>query len=302
MKQYITGIIALMLAAVGLAGCQADSVVYDGLTGENDADKGQGKVMFADSAMIIAIQNSTDWHDVVIGTTRPVVGDRHFGIEVVAKESNAIEGLHYTIESPTVTIKDGENTGVFRIKGNFDNMIDTDSIGVTLRLVNKDQTWDMYGDKARVTLQKVCPFSLDTFTPYCRITSQYFDDYMQGTSERIVRAEKDPETENGIILRDFFYKGNDLRFKFNTDDPLEPLVEMEEGQVIGTTAEAFGTQYGDKFVRARQASTYTSFFNVCQHYVILYTQLYVKNVGTVGTYLNVLEFISKEEAEANGVK
>ena len=86
----------MMLAAVGLAGCQADSVVYDGLTGENDADKGQGKVMFADSAMIIAIQNSTDWHDVVIGTTRPVVGDRHFGIEVVAKESNAIEGLHYT--------------------------------------------------------------------------------------------------------------------------------------------------------------------------------------------------------------
>lgn len=292
MKHTILSMLVLVAAVFGLASCQQEQFTYNG----------PGHVMFADSAQVIAIQNNDDWHDIVIGTTEPVNGDRHFGVEIVAKESNAIEGYHYTIESSTVTIKDGERTGVFRIKGNFDNMIDTDSIGVTLRLVNKDDIWNLYGDKARVTLQKVCPFNLDTFTGYCRVTSQYFNDYMKPTTERIIKVEKDPETENGIILKNFFYNGHDIRLKFQPEDPLEPLVDMDDDQVLGTTAEAFGTQYGDTYLRVQKAAAYTSFFNVCQHYVILYTTMYVKGKGTVGSYLNVLEFISKEEAEANGVK
>ena len=292
MKQYISGIVALVMAAFMLASCQEDTITYDG----------PDHVMFEDSTQVIAITNSTDWHDIMIGTTRAADHDRNYGIEVVAKGTNAIEGEQFTLESPTVTIKAGERAAAVRIKGDFDKISDTDSIGVTLRLVNKDQTWNLYGDETKVTLQKVCPFDIDAFnTGYCRVTSQYFTDYMKPVTERIIKVEKDTAA-NTLVLKNFFYNGRDVKIRFNTDDVLEPLIEAEDGQILGTTAEAFGTQYGDTYVRMDLAPTYTSFYNVCQHYAILYTTIYVTGRGTVGTYLTVLEWISKEEAEVNGVK
>lgn len=291
MKQYILGIVALITAAFALAGCQEDTITYEG----------PDHVMFADSTQIIAITDSTTWHDIMIGTTQTADHDRNYGVEVVAKETNAIEGVQFTLESNTVTIKAGERATAVRIKGNYGKMVDTDSIGVTLRLVNKDQTWDMYGDKTKITLQKVGTLTPAFNTGYCRVTSQYFNDYMKPTTERIIKVEND-KAANTFILKNFFYNGCDIKIHFNTDNVLEPLVEADADQILGTTAEAFGTQYGDTYVRMRLAPTYTSFYNVLQHYAILYTTIYVKGRGTVGTYLNVLEWISKEEAEANGVK
>ncbi len=262
---------------------------------------GPDHVMFADSVQTIAIQNSEDFHDILISTMETADHDRHYGVEVVAKQTNAIEGLHYQIESNTVTVKAGQRTAAFRVKGLYENIDDTDSLGLTLRLVNKDQTWNLYGDQAKVTLRKVCPFNWDTFTGWCRVKSQYFTDYMPTTSERYVRTVKGAE-ENTIILKNFFYDGYDLKLHLNAKEPLEPALEMEDGQKLGTTGEAFGTIYGDGFLRMQSTPTATSFFNECQHYAILYSTIYVDGRGTVGTYLTTLEWISDAEAEANGAK
>ena len=290
-RQTILGCLALCAQVCVLTGCDEENIVYSG----------PDHVMFADSVQTIAIQNSTDYHDIIVCTMNTADHDRNFGVEVVAKKTNAIEGLHYEVESHTVTVKAGQRTAAFRVKGLYDNINDTDSLGLTLHLVNKDQTWDVYGDTARVTLRKVCPFNLDTFTGWCRVRSQYFNSYMTTTSERYVRTVKG-EKENTVVLKNFFYDGYDLTLHLNSDEPLEPALELEDGQKIGTTGQAFGTIYGDGYLRMRSTSSATSFFNQCQHYAILYSTIYVEGVAAVGTYLTKLEWISDAEAEANGEK
>lgn len=290
MKQYLIGLCVATAMGCNLAGCDEDHVTYSG----------PDYVMFSDTLSTIAIQND-DYHDVYVAATQACDYDRTYGIEIVDKESNAIEGKHYSIESNSVTIKAGEYAAALRIRGNYDRIADTDSIGVTLRLVNKEQTWNVYGDKARIVLRKVCPFDLNTFTRYCRVTSTYYEAHMPGVEERIIMTESDPEEENTVILKDFFYKGYDIKLHFNTKDPLQPQIEMEDGQVIASTSEVFGGPIGDGNLRVQQPVNLVSYYNVCQHYVMLYFMLYAQDgdqVQTENTYLTILEWISDAEAGA----
>ena len=127
------------------------------------------------------------------------------------------------------------------------------------------------------------------------LTSTFFTDYMQTTEMRLLTTEKDPEVENGIILKNFLYDGYDIKVSFNTDNPLQPLLEMEP-QVVGSTAEAFqGSVWGDDKLRVMNTTGAISYYNVCQNFFFQYMTFYVNGVGTVGTYANVVEWISKEE-------
>ena len=102
--------------------------------------------------------------------------------------------------------------------------------------------------------------------------------------------------ENKVILHNFFYKNYDIKIKFDPSDPLKPFVEFDD-QIIGSTAEAFGTIYGNGKLMCTQPVAYDSYYNVCQKFVFLYMTIYVEGVGAVGTYVNILEWISDEEAE-----
>lgn len=99
-----------------------------------------------------------------------------------------------------------------------------------------------------------------------------------------------------MILHNFFYKNYDIKIKFDPSDPLKPFVEFDD-QIIGSTAEAFGTIYGNGKLMCTQPVAYDSYYNVCQKFVFLYMTIYVEGVGAVGTYVNILEWISDEEAE-----
>ena len=106
-----------------------------------------------------------------------------------------------------------------------------------------------------------------------------------------------PETDLTLIrTTQHLYKNYDLKIKYDPSDPLKPFVEFDE-QIIGSTAEAFGTIYGNGKLMCDQPVAYDSYYNVCQKFVILYTTIYVVGKGTVGTYVNILEWISDEEAE-----
>lgn len=272
-----------------LTGCNESYVTY----------KGPDYVMFADTLQTLAIQDDETYYDVPVSVTTACDYDRTYAVEVVDEGSNAIEGKHYDLASNNVTIKAGELSSSVRLRGYFSNFEDTDSIGVMLRLVaDKSKLWDIYGTDTKVVLQKVCPFSLDTFTGYAKLTSTFFDDYMQQTSVRLLETRVSTDSEdapNTIILPDYLYDGYDIKVTFNTENPLEPILEWEP-QVVGTTAEAFaGSVWGDDKLRVKEPDGVNSYFNVCQNFILQYMTFYVENVGTVGTYISIVEWISEAE-------
>ncbi|MBO7235120.1 MAG: DUF4984 domain-containing protein, partial [Alistipes sp.] len=63
------------------------------------------------------------------------------------------------------------------------------------------------------------------------------------------------------------------------------------------TGEAFGTIYGNGKLMMMEPTGYSSYYGTCERFMVLYTMMYVDGVGTVGTYVNIFEWISDEEAE-----
>lgn len=286
MKRLLKNWGMLFFALSVMAGCSEENATYSG----------PDYVMFSDTLQTIAVQSDDTYYDIPVTATTACDYDCTYSVEVVDKGSNAIEGVHYDLQSNNVTIKAGERTSSIKIRGHYNNFEDTDSIGVMLRLTaDKDKIWDLYGRDTKVVLVKVCPFDINTFVGYAVLTSTFFTDYMQTTEMRLLTTEKDPEVENGIILKNFLYDGYDIKVSFNTDNPLQPLLEMEP-QVVGSTVEAFqGSWHGDDKLRVMNATGTISYYNVCQNFFFQYMTFYVNGVGTVGTYANVVEWISKEE-------
>ena len=101
-------------------------------------------------------------------------------------------------------------------------------------------------------------------------------------------------------MKDYFYKGYDLKVKFTTDDLLNPLIEMED-QPFASTTDAFDTIYGDWEVWAYQSGYYTSYYSSCERFLLQYMTLHVPGMPTgkdeVGTYINVVKWVSDDEAQ-----
>lgn len=288
MKRILIGFTAVVAVIIALSGCSSDRTSYSG----------PEYVMFSDTLSNYPVQNSQDDFNVRIASTVATDYDRTFGVEVDDKNTNAVENKHYVIESNSVTIKAGERSANLKIRGIYENIGNTDSLSITLRLLSKEDTqWKLYeGTKTRVQLMKSCPFDLNVFTGYCILKSTFYRDYMLNTDMRLVKSEVSSKEKNTIVVHDFFYKGYDITMKFDPTDPLKPSIEMEK-QILGSTAEAFGTIHGNGKLMVEQPAIYTSYYNVCQTYVLQYARIYVDGVGTVGTYVNTLEWITDEEAE-----
>lgn len=288
MNRLLRNLGALVAAAVIMTGCSNENVTYSG----------PDYVMFADTLQSIAIQDGETYHDIPVSATTVCDYDRTYSVEIVDNGSNAIEGLHYDLESNNITIKAGELSSAVRIRGHFDSFEDIDSIGVKLRLNAPDEkVWDLYGCDTKVVLVKVCPFDINKFVGHAVLTSTFFAEYMTSTEIRLLEVEKDPEQENGVIFKNFLYDGYDIKVNFDTKDPLQPILNMyPQEQIIGTTADAFqGTVWGDNKLRVMQPQSAVSYFNSCQNFILQYMTFYVKDIGTVGTYANVVEWISEEE-------
>lgn len=291
MKRTLLGFCGFFFTILFLMGCEEARTIYSG----------PDYIMFSDSLYVLPVQNNDDYFDIPVSATQACGYDRTLAVEIIDKNSNAIEGVHYTLESNTVTIKSGELVANVRVRGIYDNIEVTDSLGFALRLVTQENTqWDLYGIDANVMLKKTCPFNIYDFEGYCVVTSTYLYDYST-VDKRLIRTEVHPEEENTVILKDYFYDGYDVKIRFTTDDLLNPLIEMDE-QVFGPTSEAFGTLYGDGMIRMFQPSYYASYYSSCEQFIYQYMTLYVLNkdqsiFGTVGTFMNVVKWISDDEAE-----
>ena len=294
MKKLLIGCMAAVAALIAFSGCDQDKVVYSG----------PNYLMFSDTLYTYAVQETNEIFNVPVSATVPADYDRTFGVEVIDKESNAVEGKHYKILSNTVTIKAGEMSTDVKVQGLYKNIGITDSLGFALRLVIPDtEQWSLYKNEAKVVMQKICPFDIKNFKGYCKVTSSYLssDYYPKKVDLRLVTSDIVEGKENTIVVHGIYFDGYDMEIKFNRKDVLEPLVEMEE-QICGSTGEAFNTIHGDGKLRLNQPTAYTSFYSTNENFILQYVTMSVNNkdgsyYGTVGTFVNVLEWISEAEAE-----
>ena len=257
-------------------------------------------MLFSDTLYVLPVADDEEYHNIPVVATTVCDYDRTVAVEIVDATSNAIEGRHYSLESNTITIKAGELVGNVRVRGYHSNIDVYDSLGFRLNLIIPEELqWDLYGTGTDVLLQKACKFDINAFAGYCLVQSTYIMNYME-VDKRLVKSEIDPENENTIIIRDYFFDGYDARIRFRTDDILNPLIEMDE-QDFGLTSEAFGTLYGDGVIRMYQPTAYTSYFSSCEKFIFQYMTLYVPGMeegyNTVGTFVNAVEWISDDEAE-----
>jgi hypothetical protein len=293
MKQILKYITLALVAAAALSSCHERYVTYD------DAEY----VMFADTLQTYPVQQDVEYFSIPVVSTVKRDYDRTFGVEIIDKGSNAIENVHYRLKSNTVTIKAGETRADVLVHGIYDNIEASDSLGFQLRLVMNDELeMPLYGKDTKAVLMKVCPFDINNFTGYCVFTSMFLYNYsITGSYQRLVYTEKHPTQENTIICRNWLNDGYDIRMTFHPEDPMRPLISIEEGQVASDEGSFFGTTHGDDKILVRTSAMNDSMFFTCGSYLYLWAEIYVENlgapVGTVGHFYNIMEWISDEEAE-----
>ncbi|MBO7300410.1 MAG: DUF4984 domain-containing protein [Tidjanibacter sp.] len=262
-------------------------------------------VMFAEQEQYFLVEEDQEYFSVMISATETSKSDRTFGVEVIDKGSNSIEGYHYRLLSNSVTIPAGSRSGEVRVRGIYENIQATDSLGFTLKLiVPESMEWnDLYtdGTQSKIVMYKSCPFDINNFTGYALVSSMLLQNYPGENVgyQRAIVCDLHPTEEDTIIFRDCFYDGYDVRIKFHGNNPEEPLISMEAGQTISDEHSVLGWQPGDNHLLATTSPYYDSYFNSCQRYAVLWMQVYVENlgeaVGTLGHYYNVIEWISEEE-------
>lgn len=285
-----------LLLVVAMTGCKESYVTY------SDVEY----VMFADTLTTNMVVESGEPFKVAVSSTVACDYDRTFGVEVIDKGSNAIEGRHYRLASNSVTIPAGERAAHVDVYGNYANIEPTDSLGFTLQLVMPEQLkWPLYEqyNRTKVVMYKSCPFDLENFTGWCVLTSLFLYSYPgeNVSYQRLVKTVRHPSEPNTIILESMFYDGYDVTMKFNPENPAQPTITMDKGQVVSDEASVFGQILGDNHILCDDSSYALSYFNACQRYAELWVHIYVEDlgvpVGTVGNFYNILEWITQEEYE-----
>lgn len=278
--------LAIIGMLLSLVACKGEQTIYNA----------ENYILFAQKQHTFGVIDNEEWFEIPISATRTSDHARNIGVEIIYSESDAIEGLHFVVENNTVTIPAGKLTTALRIRGIAENIAVGSNPKIVLNLVIDDeQIWDVYGTRSEVHLQRCCPFNIDNFAGHAKITSTWLMQYMN-TDTSIVETEVDRENKS-VIIKNMFYEGYDIVVEFDDSDPLEPRVTMADAQVVGATGEAFGTIYGDGKLLMSEPMGYTSYFGACENFMVLYSQMYVENVGTVGTYVTIFEWISDDEAE-----
>lgn len=291
MKHLLNTIMALILPLVTLfISCSSEDMVYDG----------PSYVMFADTANVCPVFEDNTPFQVRLSVTKAASYDRTFGVEVLHAKSNAVEGFHYRMESNTVRIPAGELAASVKITPVYENIEDTDSLNIRLRLVllDADMEWEHYGLEANVSFRKIAPFNIKNFTGYAVVTSTFLFQYQPQAYRRLIRTEMIPGEENKVLMHDFLSDGFDVRLTLDNSDPLNPKAHVQEGDIIGTSDYFLGVMVGgDNMLRVVDYAAVESYFSTNKSQAALYSLIYVKDKGYLGAYVSVVQWISDAEAE-----
>jgi hypothetical protein len=289
------------VVALAMIGCKPEVITYNG----------PSYVMFADTLAIYPVQVTNESFAVPVVATRTVDYDRNFAVEVVMDGSDAVYGVQYRLESHTVTIPAGGNTGHVMVKGVYDNIESNQEVGekepvLKLRLlsVNEDIEWDLYGVETKVVLRKSCPFDINDYTGYCLVYSPFVaNSIYERQNPRLIRTEVVAGEENTIWLKDFFFDGFDVKLRFDNSDLLNPRVALPAKQELGDSREAFVAIYGDGRMWADNYPGLDSNFYSCDRVVTMYLYITFSNYGAGGQEAVVaadglvLEWITDADAQ-----
>ena len=254
-------------------------------------------IQFTNATHTFGILNSEEWFEVPIELSRAMEHSTNVGVEVVFAESSAIEDYHFVLESHTLTIDEGKKHAMVRIKGIAEALEANNPVDVKLRLILDNENMTSKSSiETVVTLQRCCEFDINNFSGYAVLTSTWSMAYMN-TNSRLVHTHVDEAEEGVIVIEDMFYEDYDIRVKLFSDDRLNPLATLYGPQVLANTGEAFGTIYGNGKLMMDAPMGSVSYYSTCESFLLLYSVMYVEEVGTVGEYVNILEWISDDEAE-----
>ena len=288
---YILTAVAVLVAA----SCQESHTTY------SDAEY----VMFAEPESVNIIQEGARTFSVPVASTVACDYDRNFGVEIIDSKSKAVEGLHYTVASNTVTIKAGQRVADVEITANYDEMKSLDTLNIALKLLLPEAVkWELYGDETNVKMVKAGTWSEDKFTGWCIVTSAFLYTYPGNNTsiQRLIYTEKHPSEKNSVIMHSLLYDGYNVTLRFATDDPAKPYITMDEDQVLGDSREIFYMVHGDGKVLVKSSPYYASYYNALDRFALLYLYIHVMDLGeeygVVDPYaLNSLEWVSDEEAD-----
>ena len=294
MKMMRTKVILIAGAIVLLASsCKEHYTTYD------DAEY----VMFADTAKVYAVQQDVEYISVPVVSTVTRSYDRTFGVEIIDAGSTAVETLHYSLASNTITIKAGENRADVLVHGIYENIGPAESLSFTLSLVMPDALeMPYYGRTTRVELMKSCPFDINGFTGWCVLSSTFLQSFNPyGSYQRLVHTKLHPLKKNTIICENWMLSGYDIEMVFDDSDPLSPTVSVPEDQVMSDEGSFFGMTHGDDRILVKSSQYAPSYFYPCGNYLYVWTTMYVRDlntsIGNVGNFYTVMEWVSDEEAQ-----
>lgn len=277
-----------------MQGCKEKYITYD------DAEY----IMFSQDEQLYIVREDMLSYDLAVASTVARPYDRTFAVEVLESESTAVEKRDYVIPSYNFTIPAGERVGYVRINALFDNLDTENRKEIAFRLVvNESLVTDLYGDKTVVAMQKTNKFKRENFTGWAVVSSMFLYEFsLDGSYQRLVYTEADPDSENGVIVHDFLADGYDVKLYFDDDtDPASPRVYSPSGQIISNEAYVFGTIHGDNHILMEDSTYAQSYFLGHANIAVLYNRVYVEKigtvVGTVDTYVTELDWVSDEEAE-----
>ena len=263
-------------------------------------------VMFADTMSLHMIPDDAEHYFAVqVASTKSCDYDRTFGVEVIDKDSKAIEGLHYRLKSNTITIPAGKLATEILVHGNYAALEIADTVNFNLRLVMPEQLeWEFYGNGTNVKMVKSCPFALENYTGWCVVTSTFLQDYPgvdNKSIQRLIRTEKHPTEENLVILHDWLFNGYDVTLRFDPTDPAEPKVSMDSDQVISDEASVFRNhprrQQNPDGKRPELCIVLQRVRKLRNALVHMYVENLGTPVGSVGNFYTILEWVSDEEAD-----
>lgn len=280
MKRIIYTVSAVMAAAVSLIACKKEYTVFDG----------PSAIAFSDTSYVCPVQQDGEPFGIDIAATTASSQDRTFVVETVPGKSSAVFGHHYVIENQTVTIKAGERAAKVYIKGDYGSVESGEDPYVTLRLVGaEDSRWEFNSQETKVYLRKVCPFDINDFTGKCTVMSSFLISYAN-VQERSATVEKVEGEENTIVIKGMFEDGHDVKFRFDLSDVLNPTMHMVDETVVGDTRTFMNYIWGNGQLLGSELGGYPAELDICEKYVTQYMMIRVDGVGTVGLFINIIEF------------
>lgn len=281
------GLVTLILTMLSIVGCEKEKPTYEG----------KNFIHFAHTNHTFGILDSEEWFEIPVEASHAVEQNINIGVEVIFAESSAIEDKHFVMESHTLSLKPGKQSTMVRIKGIAESLTANTPVDIKLRLVVDDENIESKSSiETVVTLQQCCPFDINNFSGYAVLTSTWAMSYMNSDS-RLVHTHVDENEDGVIVIEDMFYEDYDICVKLHSDDRLNPLASLYGPQVLSDTGEAFGTIYGNGKLMVDSPMGSVSYYSTCENFLLLYSVMYVEEVGTVGEFLNILEWISDDEAE-----